>query len=126
MHWLCTLCRDLHCTRSRRSQGKTSRRVEERQGVRLLSRKVHFRRRLSRCLPNTCYLLDEANGVHLRTTSPSAQEWCVRQGLGRRLSLKRPQYISPLFTFLFSNHPKPQVGFYLSIRHYENYLTNIM
>jgi hypothetical protein len=69
----------------------------------LLSRKVHFRRRLSRCLPNTCYLLDEANGVHLRSTSPSAQEWCVRQGLGRRLSRKLPATYIPLFTFLFSN-----------------------
>src|ERR671922_2661984 len=117
MHWLCTLCRDLHCPWPRRSQGKTSRRVEEGQGVHLLSRKMHFRRRLYRCLPNTRYLLDEAYGVHSRTASSSAQGRCLQQGLGRRLSQNRPStYIPSLFTFLFSNHMKNTLT-YFYVRH---------
>ena len=50
-------------------------------------------------MPNTLYLLDEANGVHSRTASPSAQERCLRQGLGRRLSPDGKTLF--LFSFLF-------------------------
>ena len=51
-------------------------------------------------MPNTCYLLDEANGVHSRTASRFAQERCVQQGLGRRLSLNQT-YLFYLFLSIF-------------------------
>jgi hypothetical protein len=63
---------------------------------------MYLRRCLCRRMPNTFYLLDEANGIHSRTASPSAQERRVQQGLGRRLSLG--QQTPFLFSFLFSNN----------------------
>src|SRR5690606_39655162 len=66
---------------------------------------MHFRRCMCRRMPNTRYLLDEANGIHPRTASPPAQERCVQQGLGRRLSPKERK-IPSFFHFYFHQFPR--------------------
>src|SRR4029079_3663107 len=60
--------------------------MEARQSICLLSREMYFRWSMSWCMSNTCNILDETNGIYLWTTSCSAQERCLRQGLGRRLT----------------------------------------
>jgi hypothetical protein len=55
-----------------------------------------------RCMPHTCYLLDETNGIYCRTTGSPTQERCLLKRLGRRLALTKniAEVQSPLFTFL--------------------------
>jgi hypothetical protein len=54
---------------------------------------------MHRCVPNARYILDEADGIHPRTASPAAQERCVQQGLGRRLRVHHPLFLSLFFSF---------------------------
>jgi hypothetical protein len=65
---------------------------------------------MCRRLPNTRYLLDEADGIHSRAASSIAQERRVQQGLGRRLSL--PNLIFLLFIFFNSPAKSTDSGFF--------------
>jgi hypothetical protein len=47
-------------------------------------------------LPNKGNLLDEANGLHPRTTNPTEEARPLREGLGRRLN---PSFSSLFFLF---------------------------
>jgi hypothetical protein len=53
-------------------------------------------------MPNSCNILDEANGIYFRTTSATAQEWCILKRLGRRLNfLSTRRAPNTNTTFLF-------------------------
>ena len=59
--------------------------VEERQSVRLLSRKMYFGWCLYWRLSNEGNILDETNGLYTRTTNSIEEECSVRERVGRRL-----------------------------------------
>jgi Fe-S-cluster-containing hydrogenase component 2 len=55
-----------------------------------------------RGMSNSCNILDEANGIYFRTTSATAQEWCILKRLGRRLNfLSTRRAPNTNTTFLF-------------------------